>query len=73
VLRDLPGDVDFVYWDGAKTLHRDVLLKPRLVERALIVADNIDMVDVVESYTSYVRNPDNGYLSSRVGFEEGSK
>jgi predicted O-methyltransferase YrrM len=47
------------------------LVEPRLAERAVIVADNIDMVDLVAPYTRYVRDPASGYVSSRVVVGEG--
>ena len=72
-LRELPGDVDLLYLDGAKTLYREVLslCEPRLRPGALIIADNIDMAALVASYTDYVRNPAHGYLSSRVVLGDG--
>ncbi|HEY0194807.1 MAG TPA: class I SAM-dependent methyltransferase [Kofleriaceae bacterium] len=65
-LRDLTAPVELLYLDGAKSLYRPVLelVAPRLAPRAVIVADNIDMAGA-RSYTDYVRNPDNGYVSSR--------
>lgn len=72
-LRELPEDIGLLYLDGAKTLYRDVLTlcEPRLRAGALIIADNIDMVALVASYTDYVRNPAHGYLSSRVVLGDG--
>jgi predicted O-methyltransferase YrrM len=72
-LADVPAGVDFLYLDGAKTLYRPVLglVEPRLAERAVIVADNIDMAALVAPYTAYVRDPDHGYVSNRVVVGEG--
>ncbi|MCE9577913.1 MAG: class I SAM-dependent methyltransferase [Deltaproteobacteria bacterium] len=67
-LADVRGPIDLVYLDGAKALYRPILdrLEPGLADRAVIVADNIDMVEQVESYTSHVRDPAQGYVSTRV-------
>jgi len=72
-LRDVPDRVDFVLLDGAKTLYRPVLalLEPRLADRALVAADNIDMAALVGDYLEYVRAPGGGYLSSTVTCDEG--
>ena len=72
-LRSVPPSIDLLYLDGAKTLYRDVLAlcEPSLADRALVFADNIDMEELVAPYASYVRNPENGYLSNRIAFEEG--
>ena len=74
-LRPKPGDapIDLLYLDGAKALYREVLelVERQLADRAVIVADNIDMAELVAPFTSYVRNPDNGYLSNRVVIGEG--
>ncbi len=71
-LRSVPPSIDLLYLDGAKTLYRDVLAlcEPSLASRALVLADNIDMEELVAPYTSYVRNQENGYLSNRIAFEE---
>jgi len=67
-LADVPGPIDLVYLDGAKALYRPILdrLEPALADRAVIVADNIDMVEQVASYTSHVRDPAQGYVSTRA-------
>ncbi|HET9622372.1 MAG TPA: class I SAM-dependent methyltransferase [Kofleriaceae bacterium] len=72
-LADVPAGVDFLYLDGAKTLYRPVLdlVAPRLAERAVVVADNIDMAELVAPYTAYVRDPANGFVSNRVVVGEG--
>lgn len=72
-LRALPGGIDLLYLDGAKTLYREVLARcePHLRTGALIIADNIDMAALVAPYTTYVREPTNGYLSSRVVLGDG--
>ncbi len=72
-LRNLPDGIDFLYLDGAKTLYREVLerCEPHLRAGALVIADNIDMVALVAPYTTYVRAPTNGYLSSRLVLGDG--
>ncbi len=72
-LRELPSAVDLLYLDGAKTLYREVLglCEKRLAPGALVIADNIDMVALVAPYTDYVRDPANGYLSSRIVLGDG--
>lgn len=72
-LRELPAAVDLLYLDGAKTLYRDILglCEEHLTAAALVVADNIDMASLVATYTDYVRNPANGYLSSRIVLGDG--
>jgi predicted O-methyltransferase YrrM len=60
--RDLPGSVDLLLLDGAKSLYLDILdlVAPRLRPGALIVADNADFCP---SYLERVRAPGSGYLS----------
>jgi predicted O-methyltransferase YrrM len=60
--QDLP-DIDFVLLDGAKPLYLKVLslLEPRLLEGALIVADNANWCP---DYLAHVRTPAAGYLSA---------
>jgi predicted O-methyltransferase YrrM len=60
--KDLPEEIDLVLLDGAKVLYPRILalLEPRLVEGALIVADNAD--DSPE-LLARVRDPASGYLS----------
>lgn len=67
-LRELPADVDFLFLDGAKSLYRRVLeiVEPRFAPRAVIAADNLEMTDLVASFTRYIRDPANGYASNRV-------
>lgn len=72
-LADLPAGIDFVLLDGAKTLYLPVLglLEPKLADRAVIVADNVDMVDLVHDYVEHVNDSANGYLTSRIQFDDG--
>ena len=64
---DLPDTIDLVLLDGAKNLYPPILalLKDRLRNGALIVADNADMSP---DYLAHVRSPANGYVS--VPFSE---
>ena len=63
-LESLDSAVDFVLLDGWKEMYVPVLelLEPRLTPGALVVADNTSMPEL-EPYLTYVRNPDNGYVS----------
>jgi predicted O-methyltransferase YrrM len=63
---DLPDTIDLLLLDGAKALYSDVLalVESRLRPGAWIVADNADFSP---EYLTYVRSPDNGYLSIPVG------
>lgn len=72
-LAGLTDEVDFLYLDGAKNLYRPVLglVEHRLATGAVIVADNIDMAELVAPYTRYVRDPANGYASTRMVVGEG--
>lgn len=72
-LSDLPAGIDLVLLDGAKTLYRPVLglLESRLADRALIFADNVDMAELVGDYVAYVNDPANGYMTSRIPYEDG--
>lgn len=58
----LPGTVDLLLLDGAKSLYPDILrlVEARFCPGALIIADN---ADYCPEYLTYVRNPSNGYLT----------
>jgi len=60
--RDLPGSIDLVLLDGAKSLYTRVLalIEPRLRRGALIVADNADQC---AEYVARVRDRASGYVS----------
>jgi predicted O-methyltransferase YrrM len=55
-LNDLEAGIDFVFLDGWKGMYLPVLelLTPKLVEGALIAADNVDH-EGARSYTEHVR------------------
>lgn len=67
--RDLPGEIDLVFLDGAKSMYLDVLglLEPRLRPGALVVADNAsrgaDYLDYVRTSGRYVST---GFASEDV-------
>ncbi len=60
--RDLPGSVDLLLLDGAKSLYLDILdlVAPHLRAGALIVADNADFCP---PYLERMRSPGGRYLS----------
>ena len=63
---ELPGAIDLVLLDGAKSLYPDVLalLEPRLRAGALVVADNADHSP---EYLARVRSKDAGWMSTPFG------
>ena len=60
--KDLPDAIDLVLLDGAKALYPEILalVEQHLRAGAVIIADN---ADDSPDYLSYVRDPENGYLS----------
>ena len=64
--RDLPESVDLLLLDGAKALYPEILalVEDHLRVGAVIIADN---ADDSPDYLSYVRDPENGYLSLPFG------
>lgn len=66
-LREDVTGVDFVFLDGAISLYLPVLrtLEPALNEHALIIADNTN--EAGGEYLPYVRDPENGYITCRMG------
>jgi predicted O-methyltransferase YrrM len=67
----IDGDVDLVLLDGAFSLYLPVLklLERHLRDGALVIGDNA--MEQSPGYLSYVRNPQNGYLSLAIPFEAG--
>lgn len=61
----MPGPVDFVFLDGEKSMYLDVLkvLEPQMKPGCLIAADNTDQ-DGTKTFLEYIREPDNGYMTS---------
>jgi predicted O-methyltransferase YrrM len=62
-----PRLIDLLMPDGAEGLYLDVLklVEPELRPGAVIASDNTDNAGL-ESFLSYVRNPENGYTSSAI-------
>lgn len=72
-LKDLDGNVDFVFLDGRNDLYLEVLqlLQPRLSPGALVVADlSHDDPDLIP-YLEYVRDPAGAYASVCLPLDAG--
>jgi predicted O-methyltransferase YrrM len=68
-LRGTERDVALLFLDGAKNLYVPVLklLEPALKPGALVIGDDVDLFpDALATYLSYVRDPENGYVSVKV-------
>ncbi len=66
--------IDFLLLDGWKGLYLPMLqkLEPVLNSGSLVVADDINLMpDMLESYLTYIRNPENGYMSNEVPLDDG--
>jgi len=65
------GEVDLLLLDGAISLYLPVLklMEPHLADGAFVIGENA--VPQSPGYLSYVRNPENGYLSLGVPFQAG--
>jgi predicted O-methyltransferase YrrM len=73
-LAAVPGPVGFVLLDGWKQLYLDLLhlLEPALAPGALVAADDTDSFAwVLADYLAYVRDPANGYVSTRFPIGDG--
>jgi predicted O-methyltransferase YrrM len=70
-LRNIDGEVDLLFLDGAVSLYLPVLklLEPHLRDGAVVIGENA--VEQSPGYLSYVRNPENGYLSLALPFQAG--
>ncbi|GHC06085.1 O-methyltransferase [Cerasicoccus arenae] len=70
----LPGQVDFVFLDGEKSMYLDILkvLEPHMKSGCLISSDNTDH-DGVENFLAYLHDPANGYVSTPLLTLGGSK
>jgi predicted O-methyltransferase YrrM len=71
-LADLPGPIDLVLLDGWKDLCLPVLqlLEDRLAPGALVIADDVTFASMGH-YLSYVRPPENGYVSVEFPVDDG--
>ncbi len=67
-LADLTESVDLLLLDGWKSLYLPLLqlLRPRLGEGALVLADNVDHA-AAQDYVAAVRAPDSGFLTHLMG------
>jgi len=61
---------DFLLLDGAKNLYLPILRLLGLQPGALVLADNINMRDLLGDYLEHVRNPANGFTSTTLGEAE---
>lgn len=70
-LANVGGEIDLVLLDGAFSLYLPILqlLEPHLKPGTLILAENA--FDYDNEYLTYVRNPENGYLSQPIPISEG--
>lgn len=68
---DMDREVDLLLLDGAVSLYLPVLklLEPHLKDGALVIGENA--IEQAPGYLSYVRNPQNGYLSLALPFAAG--
>ncbi|MBB3521737.1 O-methyltransferase [Rhizobium redzepovicii] len=63
LVADLPGSIDLVLMDGAKSLYLEILyiLEGRLRQGAIVIADD---ADACPEYLGHVRAPGRGYMST---------
>jgi len=63
---DLPGEVDLLLLDGAKSLYPDILslVQSHLRPGAFVIADNADFNP---DYVAWMRSSENGYMSMPFG------
>ena len=67
-------DIDFLLLDGWKGLYLPLLkkLEPALKPGCLIVADDLKiMPELLKPYVAYVRDRQNGYISSELPLDDG--
>lgn len=67
-LADLPGPIDLLLLDGWKSLYLPVLhlLRSRLADGALVLADNVDHA-AAQDYVRFIESPTAGFLTHTVG------
>ena len=73
-LKEVEGEIDLVLLDGWPDLVFAVfkLLEPKLKTGAVIMVDDVQgFGPAMQDYLDYVRNPDNGYLSTVVKPDKG--
>jgi predicted O-methyltransferase YrrM len=71
---DLPKDVDMLFLDGPKGMYMDVLkmMEPQVRSGGIIASDNTDHQGL-EEFLAYLRNSDNGYISSPIHTRRGDR
>lgn len=67
-LADLAGPVDLLLLDGWKSLYLPLLhlLRPRLADGALVLADNVDHA-AAQDYVRFIGAPTSGFLTHTIG------
>jgi predicted O-methyltransferase YrrM len=72
-LRELPAQVELLFLDGWNDLYLDVLelVRPRLAERALIIADLSPDDPNLDRYREFVEAPEHGYATVTVPLDAG--
>lgn len=73
-LKQLEQDVDFVLLDGWPDMVYTIfkLIEPKLKTGAVIAVDDVEgFQPSMKDYLSYVRNPENGYLSATIHPKKG--
>ncbi|SEF63762.1 O-methyltransferase [Marinobacterium lutimaris] len=70
----LPGPVDFLFLDGEKSLYLDMVrrVEPQMATGCLIASDNTDHQGA-EPYLQYMRDPQQGYVSTPILTQGGPK
>ncbi len=73
-LQDPGGSVDVVLLDGGSAMYVEIvqLLLPHLRDGAVVLADNISPEDE-GPYSSWVRDPANGFVSSSIMMKQGTE
>jgi predicted O-methyltransferase YrrM len=73
-LGDVGGVIDLLFLDGWMTLYSEIfhLVLDYLRPGAVIVADNLVLApEQLVSYLDYVRNPENGFISTTLSIDDG--
>jgi len=67
-LKELQGEVNFLFLDGWKSLYLPMLelIRPHLAAGSLVAADNVDH-QAAQPYVEAIRAVDSGFISSTVG------
>ncbi|MEM7100018.1 MAG: class I SAM-dependent methyltransferase [Pseudomonadota bacterium] len=75
-LVDAPRSVDFLLNDGFPMLALDVLklMTPNIRVGGIVMTDNVGTFKAnYQDYVSFVRDPDNGYLSTLLPYKSGTE